>query len=100
MVQAPNLNRDFCSQICTIWEQEHQLNLKWNFFATSHGKGVVDGLGGSVKGSVWRHIRSGQAHIPTAEQYTSVAKECDPNVLIHFIPKSSIDNMNAFLDAR
>ena len=62
------------------WEQEHQLNLKWNFFATSHGKGVVDGLGGSVKRSVWRHIRSGQAHITTAEQYTSVGKERNPNV--------------------
>ena len=59
----------------------------------------MDGLGGSVKRSVWRH-RSGQAHIPTAEQYTSVAKERNPNVLIHFIPKSSIDKMNAFLDAK
>ena len=60
----------------------------------------MDGLGGSVKRSVWRHIRSGQAHITTAEQYTSVAKERNPKVLIHFIPKSSIDKMNAFLDAR
>ena len=66
----------------------------------SHGKGVVGGIGGSVKISVWRHIRSGQAHITTAEQYTSVTKERNPNVLIHFIPKSSIDKMNAFLDTR
>ena len=30
------------------WELEHQLKLCWNVFATSHGKGVVDGLGGTV----------------------------------------------------
>ena len=29
------------------WEQHH-VHMVWNFFATSHGKGVVDGLGGTV----------------------------------------------------
>ena len=26
----------------------------WSFFATSHGKGENDGLGGDVKNAVWR----------------------------------------------
>ena len=42
------------------WEEEYDLILKWNFFATSHGKGVVDGIGGTVKRAVWRHVRSDQ----------------------------------------
>ena len=25
----------------------------WNFFATSHGKGENDGVGGGVKNAVW-----------------------------------------------
>ena len=25
------------------------MNIHWNFFATSHGKGPVDGIGGAVK---------------------------------------------------
>jgi len=29
--------------------QRKGLSIQWNFFATSHGKGVVDGLGGTVK---------------------------------------------------
>ena len=33
------------------WEQDHHLKLTWNFFATSHGKGVVDGLGGNSQES-------------------------------------------------
>ena len=32
------------------WEMEHDLKICWNFFATSHGKGVVDGLGRGQSG--------------------------------------------------
>ena len=48
---------------------DHHLKLTWNFFAISHEKGVVDGLGGTVKRAVWRHVRSGQVHRTTAEEY-------------------------------
>ena len=29
--------------------------LEWNFFATSHGKGVVDGIGGTLKKMAGSH---------------------------------------------
>ena len=48
------------------WKQDHHLKLTWNFFATSHGKGVVDGLGGTVKRAVWRLLEV--VHITTAEE--------------------------------
>ena len=32
------------------WEQDHDISIRWNFFATSHGKGVVDGLEGWLRG--------------------------------------------------
>ena len=50
------------------WQEEHDLKLTWNFFATSHGKGVVDGLGGTLKRAVWRCIRAEQAHVTNAEE--------------------------------
>ena len=28
------------------WQEEHEFKIKWHFFATSHGKRVVEGLGG------------------------------------------------------
>ena len=37
------------------WEMENDIELSWNFFATSHGKGDVDGIGGTIKRTVWRH---------------------------------------------
>ena len=45
------------------------------FFATSHGKGVVDGIGGTVKRAVWRYVRSEQAHITNAKEYAEIAQQ-------------------------
>ena len=36
-----------------LWEAEFGVKLTWNLSATSHGKGVVDGIGGTVKRTVW-----------------------------------------------
>ena len=35
---------------------ERKINLSWHFFATSHRKGVVDEIGGTVKRLVWSAI--------------------------------------------
>ena len=37
------------------WEMEHDIKLSWNFFATCRGKGIIDGIGGTVKRTVWKH---------------------------------------------
>ena len=39
------------------------------------GRGVVDGLIGTVKRAVWRHVRSGQVHRTTAEEYAKIAEQ-------------------------
>jgi hypothetical protein len=33
-------------------------NVQWNFFSTSHGKGAVDGIGGTAKRTVWRRVKA------------------------------------------
>ena len=71
------------------WEEEHDAILKWNFFATSHGKGVVDGIGGTVKRAVWRHVKSDQVHICTPQEYARVAQERCPNIHIEYVSRES-----------
>ena len=82
-----------------MWEQQFHTELKWHFFATSHGKGVVDGLGGTVKRSVWRYVRSGKAQATTALSFFQVAMDRNPNIHIHFIPKTHIEKNKATLDS-
>ena len=45
------------------WEKEFSVCLTWNFFATSHGKGAVDGIGGTVKQNVWRATCAGSCSL-------------------------------------
>lgn len=60
------------------------------FFASGHGKGAVDGIGGTVKGSVWRRARSG-AVINTALEFVTVAREACPQVHVEYVSKEEID---------
>ena len=82
------------------WEQDHDISITWNFFATSHGKGVVDGIGGTIKRAVWRHIRSERSHITTPQEYSTLAKQLCLNIQVEFVAKSEIDQQSTFLDAK
>ena len=60
----------------------------------------VDGIGGTVKRTVWRHIRSERSHVTTPHDYAALAKQLSSNVQIEFVAKSEIDQQFAFLDAK
>ena len=36
--------------------KKFQCKVSWKYFATSHGKGVVDGIGGSAKSLVRKRV--------------------------------------------
>ena len=46
------------------WLQaETNIQVDWNFFATSHGKGAVDGIGGTIKRLAGRCVVTGTSII-------------------------------------
>lgn len=67
------------------------VNISWFFFATSHGKGVVDGLGGTAKRVAYNATKSGKA-ISNIDQLTSLVSEKMPGTEIIMVPKQSIDH--------
>lgn len=44
------------STLCKI-QDEHDLEVEWNFFSSIHGKGAVDGIGATVKRNVWMSVK-------------------------------------------
>lgn len=48
-----------------------KVKLVWNFFATSHGKGCVDGIGAVVKNKVRRMVNSRQVTVNSSIDFVS-----------------------------
>lgn len=42
---------------------EELVHVQLNYFATSHGKGAMGGIGGTVKRLVWNAVMSGNSNI-------------------------------------
>ena len=63
--------------------QAQFMDIKWNYFATSHVKGIVDGIGGSVKRMVWKAMSTRKVKIV---KDANVASAFDKSVTISYIP--------------
>lgn len=56
----------------------HQLGIRisWHYFATSHGKGAVDGIGASVKRSVWMAVSTRKVvYVISAKAFADAAQQ-------------------------
>ena len=80
-----------------VLEAQHGMSITWNFFASSHGKGVVDGHGATVKQAFWRRVKAGQL-VRTAEEFAEVARTACPNLTILFVSKETIAENKTDLD--
>ena len=79
------------------WEMEHDLKITWNFFTTSHGKGVVNGIRNTQR-AVWRHVKAERAHVINASKYSTLGKWLCPNINIELVSKEDITELTSFLD--
>ena len=67
----------FIAQLLNSLTQSLHLRLFWHYFATSHGKGAVDGIGGTVKRMVWTAVSTRKVQpVVNAKAFANVAKEC------------------------
>ncbi|CAF4086687.1 unnamed protein product [Adineta steineri] len=69
---------------------EYNLKLSWNFFATSHGKGVVDAIGGMVKRMVWLEIMV-KKQCRSATDFISIAITKTNTIILDEIYQTDID---------
>ena len=93
-----------CSQFKTkytlaaiaVLENKHDVKITWNFLATSHGKGPVDGIGAAIR-HVWNMVKSRQNQVTNATSFTSTS-ETMPNVEVIEMTSEMINNMELGLD--
>ena len=87
------LLRGFCGR--------YKHNFTWKYFATSHGKGVVDGVGGLVKSLVRNAVKSRNAivHLQTAEDFYKTAKDLVQKTKVIHVPHNRIKRPNELWQA-
>ena len=71
----------------------------WHYFATSHGKGAVDGVGGTVKRTVWNAVSTRKVQsITSAECFAVVAQQFCQSIEITLITRKAIEKVSKRLN--
>ena len=70
---------------------DYELILSWHYFATSHGSGMVDGIGGNIKCLVWRQILTKKDKYEDASDFVNIAKAETTAIIIDKITQQDID---------
>lgn len=69
----------------------HLDSLSWHFSATSHGKGAIDGVGGTLKRLVWRRVKARHCEVRNAEEFAMAVCLSGSTIETVFISSEDID---------
>ncbi|XP_046662375.1 uncharacterized protein LOC124358190 [Homalodisca vitripennis] len=86
----------------TFLDKDYQVTGEWCFFATSHGKGAVDGVGGTVKRMVWEQVKSRRTTVTSAEEFFECCqKQCEANkIKVMYVDVKDIEECQELLESR
>ena len=92
--------KNFVNLAFHMWDSN--LEAEWHFFATSHGKGPCDGLGGPIKREAVRASlqRPLEGQIQTAFQLYEWAKEAIPSIQFQYVDKGEYEAEEHLLQKR
>ncbi|VEN43374.1 unnamed protein product [Callosobruchus maculatus] len=77
------------------------VEVDWNFFASSHGKGAVDGIGATAKRQLWSAIMTRRADIVQSYDCYAYLKSKDlSGVNLYFLTSGDIDQHKEALQKR
>ena len=68
---SPQFKNKFIAALISCLEARFGLKIFWNCFATSHGKGCVDGIGATLKTIVRKHIRARDVIVNSASDFVT-----------------------------
>lgn len=74
--------------------------LEWNFFATSHGKGAVDGIGAIVKRKVWQVVKANELILPDAFSFYECAHKYVEGVNLLYVAAEEIETLSSILNEK
>ncbi|KAJ4430728.1 hypothetical protein ANN_19319 [Periplaneta americana] len=82
-------NKFSLSLLCSM-KTDFEIDVEWLFFATSHGKGAVDVIGGALKRRVWNAVKSRKRQVSNACEFHQCAKDEIKGTILFYIPKEEV----------
>lgn len=84
----------FMASFIPLMEKEFDIKIFWNFFATSHGKGCVDGIGATTKMIVRKHIRARDCIVNSANDFVSAFNRTETSIKIEEMTATDFEDIN------
>ena len=73
------------------------IDFSWNYFASGHGKGVVDGVGDILKRLVWLEIMAGK-QCSSAHDFVKICREKSQTISTIFVRQAQLDVTKSTLE--
>ena len=67
------------------------IDIQWNYFEANHGKGVVDGIGCTLKHVVYSHVVTNTVVIKSPKQFAEYANEILPKITVQYVENESME---------
>lgn len=87
----------FMAAVISFFEEKFNIKIIWNYFAASHGKGCVDGLGATVKTIVRKHIRARDIIVNNAFDFVQAFKMTPSKIDIEEMNTDQLEQINTEL---
>lgn len=88
----------FIATAIVMFEKLFNIKIYWNYFATSHGKGCIDGIGATTKMIVKKHIRSRDCVVNNSTDFVKAFNMTTSKIAIEEVSKRDIDEINTNLN--
>jgi hypothetical protein len=88
----------FIASLIPILEKKCCLKIVWNFFATSHGKGCVDGIGATVKNVVRNHINGRTIIVNSASDFVQAFNLTPSTIVVEEATGNDFEEINETLE--
>lgn len=88
----------FIAALIPILENRYGLKIVWNYFATAHGKGCIDGIGATVKCVVRKHILARDCVVNNASDLVAAFKRTASRILVEEVGDKDFAAQNKALN--
>lgn len=84
----------FIAAIILLFQNKFGIKIVWNYFATAHGKGIVDGLGAVIKKKVRRLVMARERIVNCASDFVNSFNSEASLIDLIEMSKEDIDKIN------